>query len=117
AGFAFARKEYDRALLLQSQWVEMLGPDAAPAEAANALYNLANTHLARKEHGAAEEAYGKALGLARAHRLNVLPPMTLTNPGVALYRMKRYVEAVVQGQPQRLAVGLLGGPVLFAGQV
>jgi tetratricopeptide (TPR) repeat protein len=94
AGFAYARKEHDRALQLQKQWVEMVGPDGPAAEAANALYNLANTHLARKDFAAAEETYGKALELALDNRLDVLVPMVLTNLGVALYRQKRWEEAL-----------------------
>jgi tetratricopeptide (TPR) repeat protein len=94
AGFAYARKEYDRALTLQRQWVELLGPEGAPAERANALYNLANTHLAGQDFAAAEATYGQALELALDNRLAVLVPMILTNLGVALYRQKRWEEAV-----------------------
>lgn len=94
AGFAFARREYERALQLQQQWLDMLGPDSTPAEAANAHYNLGNTHLARKDHQAAEAAFGKALEIALENQLNALVPMALTNLGVTLYRLGRPQQAL-----------------------
>ncbi len=103
AGFAFARKEYDEALKLQRQWVEMLGPDGAPAEAANARYNLANTLLARKDYPAAEAAYGEALEIALDNGLDNVVPMVLTNLGVTLYRQGRVEQALESFQVARVS--------------
>jgi tetratricopeptide (TPR) repeat protein len=94
AGFAFARKEYDEALRLQQSWLELLGPDGPPAERASAYYNLGNTYLARKDHLAAEEVYGKALALALDGGLDSLVVMVLTNLGVTLYRQGRLDQAL-----------------------
>jgi tetratricopeptide (TPR) repeat protein len=93
AGFAFARKEYDDALRLQNRWLEMLGPDDPAAEAANAHYNLGNTHLARKEYPAAEAAFGKALEIALDRQVDGLVPVILTNLGVTLLRQGRTEQA------------------------
>jgi tetratricopeptide (TPR) repeat protein len=93
AGFAFARREYDEALRLQQQWLELIGPDGAPSETANACYNLANTHLARKDYTVAEETYGRALETALDHRLDALVPMVLTNLGVTVYHLGRLEQA------------------------
>jgi tetratricopeptide (TPR) repeat protein len=101
AGFAFARKEYDQALGYQRQWLDKIGPAGAPAEKANALYNLANTHLAQNDLAAAEETYGQALEVALDHRLTPLVPMILTNLGVALYRQQRSEEALQTFQVAR----------------
>jgi tetratricopeptide (TPR) repeat protein len=94
AGFAFARKEYDDALRLQKRWLEMLGADDPAAEAANAHYNLGNTHLARKEYPAAEEAFGKALEIALDRQVDGLVPVVLTNLGVTLFRQGRREQAL-----------------------
>jgi tetratricopeptide (TPR) repeat protein len=94
AGFAFARKEYDDALRLQKRWLEMLGPNDPAAEAANAHYNLANTHLARKEYPAAEEAFGQALEIALDRQVDGLVPVVLTNLGVTLFRQGRREQAL-----------------------
>ena len=52
ASFAFARKDYARAQKLQEDWAESVAQDGPPAEAANALYNLGNTQLAKKDYAA-----------------------------------------------------------------
>jgi tetratricopeptide (TPR) repeat protein len=93
AGFAFARKEYDDALRLQQRSLEMLGPGDPAAEAANAHYNLGNTHLARKEYPAAEAAFGKALEIALDRQVDGLVPVVLTNLGVTLFRQGRREHA------------------------
>jgi tetratricopeptide (TPR) repeat protein len=92
AGFAFARKDYDTALKLQQGWVDALAKDKPSAEAANALYNLGNTHLAKKDYPAAEQTLGRALKIATDQQLKLMLPMILTNLGVALYRQKRPEE-------------------------
>lgn len=94
AGCAFARREYDEAFRLQLQWVELATKEGAPAEVANACYNLGNTHMARKDYPAAEETYGRALDLALDHNIGPLLPMVLTNLGVTLYRQGRHDQAV-----------------------
>jgi tetratricopeptide (TPR) repeat protein len=101
AGCAFARREYDEALRLQQQWVEFAAKEGAPAEVANACYNLGNTHMARKDYPAAEETYGRALDLALDHHIGPLLPMVLTNLGVTLYRQGRLEQAVQSFQIAR----------------
>jgi tetratricopeptide (TPR) repeat protein len=101
AGFAFARREYDDALRLQQQWVDLSARDGAPTELASACYNLGNTQLARGDVAAAEETYGRALDLAIDHKMGPLVPMILSNLGVALYRQGRAEQAVQSFQIAR----------------
>jgi hypothetical protein len=88
AAFAFAHKDYAKAQKLQEGWVNEVATSGPPAEAANALYNLGNTLLAKKDYPAAEETLAKALKLATDHQLKPMLPLILTNLGVALYRQK-----------------------------
>jgi tetratricopeptide (TPR) repeat protein len=101
AGFAYAHRQYDEAQRLQQQWLDLIGPDGAPSETANACYNLANTHLARKDYAAAEVGYGRALELALDHDLGPLVPMVLTNLGVTLYHQRRWDQALQSFQVAR----------------
>jgi tetratricopeptide (TPR) repeat protein len=101
ASCAFARREYDEALRLQQQWLELAAKEGAPADVANACYNLGNTQVAKGDLAAAEETYGRALDLALDHNVAALLPMVLTNLGVTLYRQGRLDQAVQSFQIAR----------------
>ncbi|HJZ92084.1 MAG TPA: tetratricopeptide repeat protein, partial [Gemmataceae bacterium] len=101
AGFAFARREYDEALRLQQQWVDLSARDGEPTEVASACYNLGNTQAARADFAAAEATYGRALDLALDHKMGPLVPMVLSNLGVALYRQGRVEQAMQSFQIAR----------------
>jgi hypothetical protein len=94
AGFAFARREYADALKLQQDWVAQAETAGAPAEVANASYNLGNTHLAVNDLPAAEDAFVRALDLGLDHNLGPLVPMILANLGIAVHRQDRPDEAL-----------------------
>src|SRR5262249_28367438 len=101
AGFAFARKDYDTALKLQQGWADGLARDGPAAGRANALYNLGNAYLAKRDCPAAERTLGQALQIAMDRQLKPMLPMILTNLGVALYRQKRPAEAAQSFQVAR----------------
>ena len=94
AGFAFSKKEYAEAARLQSEWATLAEAGGAPAEAASARYNLANTLLEKGDLPAAEDQYVKCCELCLEHNVNGVLPLALTNLGVTLFRQQRMEEAI-----------------------
>jgi len=94
AGFAFSNKEYDEAARLQTEWASLAESGGAPAEAASAYYNLANTWLEKGDLPVAEEHYLKCCQLCLEHAVNGVLPLALTNLGVTLFRQNRIEEAI-----------------------
>lgn len=94
AGFAFSNKDYDEAARLQTEWASRAESGGAPAEAASAYYNLANTLLEKGDLLQAEDCYIKCCDLCLAHAVNGVFPLALTNLGVTLFRQDRIGEAL-----------------------
>jgi hypothetical protein len=86
AGFAFANKDYVRAIQLQTDWVREADAAGDLAEVANACYSLGNTHLAQGAFAEATEALCRACDLCVVHTLTALAPFAYTNLGIALHR-------------------------------
>jgi tetratricopeptide (TPR) repeat protein len=93
AGFAFARKEYDQARELQTQWVTEAEENGDPGEIATAWYNLGNTLLGSESFTAATDAYCKACTICMENELNALAPFVYTNLGVSLHRQDEFKQA------------------------
>jgi tetratricopeptide (TPR) repeat protein len=93
ASFASSRKEFDTALKLQHEQLEMTLKDGKPNDLAAVHYNLGNTHLAKKDYTAAVQAFTQALTLAMEAGLTALTPVILTNMGVALFHGEAREEA------------------------
>jgi tetratricopeptide (TPR) repeat protein len=101
AGFAFARQQYAEAERLQRGWLEMIDREGKPEEKANALYNLGNTHLGKREASAAEQSFVGAVEVCLAQGLSPLLPLVLTNLGVALHRQGKTAQALKSFQIAR----------------
>jgi tetratricopeptide (TPR) repeat protein len=94
ASFAAARKEFDRALHLQQQQLDLTQQqEATPSDLAAVHYNTGNIHLAKKDYTAAVQSYTTALNQAMAAGLSALTPVILTNLGVALFHGEARDEA------------------------
>lgn len=93
AGFAIARKEFDRARELQDQWVAAAQVKGDPGEVATALYNLGNTLLGSESFEEATAAYCKASRLCIENELDALLPFIYTNLGVCLHRQGEFGQA------------------------
>lgn len=102
AGFAFANKDYDEALKLHESCLAAMA-DKTSLEAANALYNLGNTHLAKGDPAAAGESYASAVELCLDKKLDNLLALVLPNLGIALHRQGKADEAI---QSFQLALAL-----------
>ncbi|MEL7466871.1 MAG: tetratricopeptide repeat protein [Pseudomonadota bacterium] len=83
---AFGRKDYDRAEAVQTRLVREAKEAREPVEVATALYNLANTYLARKEPERAVEALTSALEGCYFHGIDQMLALVYCNLGVALHR-------------------------------
>jgi tetratricopeptide (TPR) repeat protein len=95
AAFAFARKEYGEAEQLQKNVLEMAEQDGATTDAANALYSLGNTALAKDELDQAEIYFCKAADISLDRDMSALTALVMTNLGVTLYR-KEQPEAALE---------------------
>jgi len=93
AGFAFANKNYDEALKLHESCLTAMDDKTSP-EAANALYNLGNTHLAKGDPATAAESYASAVELCLDKKLDNLLSLVLPNLGIALHRQGKTDEAI-----------------------
>lgn len=93
AGFAFARKDYDQARDLQTQWVTAAQKKGDPGEIATAWYNLGNTLLGSESFDKATEAYCKACAICVENELDALAPFVYTNLGVSLHRQGEFKQA------------------------
>lgn len=85
ASFAQSRREYDTALALSREHLEMVAAGSAQERAA-AHYNLGNVYLAKNDYPAAIDTFREALTLALDANVMPLVPVILTNLGVALFR-------------------------------
>lgn len=95
AGFAFSKRQHDEALRLHGQFLTMLPEQERDGpEAASALYNLGNVHLAKGDGSAAEAHYAHALEICMAKKLDGIMPMVLSNMGLAVHRQGRAEEAI-----------------------
>jgi tetratricopeptide (TPR) repeat protein len=92
--FAFANRNYDDAAKIQTDVVKMAEQEGTPADQANALYNLGNTHLKRENAEEAEQCLARAVEICAEHDLNPMMAMALTNLGVALQRQGRMDESL-----------------------
>jgi tetratricopeptide (TPR) repeat protein len=92
--FAFANKDYQQALKVQQDVLQMSRDDDVPAEEAQALYNLGNTYLSDGKLEQAEEALAQAALIASDEKMDALAAMAMTNLAVALQRQGRIDESL-----------------------
>jgi tetratricopeptide (TPR) repeat protein len=85
-GFALARSDFSQAAECYRQQAELTHTQGVPTEAAQAYYCLGNVRLAADDLPAAEEEYGRALGLALDQGQTSLAGLVLTQLGVVLSR-------------------------------
>ncbi len=83
---AFGRKDYDRAEAVQNRLVREAKEAQEPVEVATAMYNLANTYMARKEPERAVETLVGALEGCFHHGIDQMLALIYCNLGVALHR-------------------------------
>lgn len=93
-GFAFGRKDYEKAETLQRQWLTQAVEAGSASDRAGAHYNLGNTYLAAERWAEAEAELAAGVDVSLDGGLDVLAAMCLTNLGFALYRQARYELAL-----------------------
>lgn len=93
-GFAFSERDYQRAEMLQLEWLQQADENASGSDKANAHYNLGNTYLAREDWSAATEHLTSAVDVALDENMNALAAMAFSNLGLSLYRQQQYSMAL-----------------------
>jgi tetratricopeptide (TPR) repeat protein len=110
ASFAQSRREFDTALTLQREQLEMVKVAGTTQELAASHYNLGNIHLAKNDYIAAIDTYREGLNLALDANILPLVPVILTNLGVSLFRADQKEQAVSTFEIARVYCRKLNSP-------